>query len=135
MVAECPMCSSPDLSIIVETESFGGPEIYVPVHVCNGCDFKWTDDIGGQVWDKNRALLRTYELMIKQLKNELVNVRLGNSEKCKSFEDRLVLSEAQNYCKICGGILDGYMLPVTKQTNKSNPYMDKSIQKTDHEGN
>lgn len=54
----------------------------------------------------------------KQLKNELINARLGNSEGWKKLQDevkqlqeRLVQSERQNYCQMCGNILDGYVPP------------------------
>jgi len=30
-------------------------------------------------------------------------------------KQRVVLSESQNYCKICGNILDGYMPPKEKK--------------------
>lgn len=51
-VPVCPSCGDSDIEIFVDTESFGGPEIFVPVHSCKKSSFKWTDDIGGQVWQK-----------------------------------------------------------------------------------
>lgn len=58
----CPMCGDSNLDMFVDTESFGGPEIFVPIHICKKCDFKWIDDIGAQVWDKNRALFKAQSL-------------------------------------------------------------------------
>ena len=51
----------------------------------------------------------------RQLQNELVNARLGNSEVWIQLEEesasrqrRFELAIAQNYCTMCGRILDGY---------------------------
>ena len=47
--------------------------------------------------------------IIKQLQAELAEAK-----------KRIVLSEAQNYCKICGNTLDGYVPP--EKENKDGKY-------------
>lgn len=73
-VSVCPNCGEDDLEIRVDTESFGGPEIFVPVHSCKRCSFRWTDDIGGNVWDRNKALLKEKDEQIKGLEVDIGNL-------------------------------------------------------------
>lgn len=54
---------------------------------------------------------KSAQVEIKQLKNELVNVNLGHVKEWKELNERLELAMAQNYCTICGHILDGYVPP------------------------
>ena len=54
---QCPECGKRDTDVIVDIANFGGNDIYVPVHRCK-CGFKWTDDVAGNVWDKNNALIQ-----------------------------------------------------------------------------
>ncbi len=41
-------------------------------------------------------------------------------ERCNELQAKVILSESQNYCKICGSTLDGYIPPKEKNENHSN---------------
>lgn len=70
----CPDCCDSDLSMFVGIETFGGPGIFIPIHRCNKCDFQWTDDIGGEVWDKNRVLLDVQQSEKRKLTETLLRI-------------------------------------------------------------
>jgi hypothetical protein len=58
-----------------------------------------------------RRDVKALKLRIKQLKNELINTNLGHNKEWKKLNGRLELAMAQNYCTMCGSILDGYVPP------------------------
>lgn len=74
-VPVCPNCGDDDLEIRVDKENFGSTDIFVPIHSCKQCSFQWTDDIGGNIWDKNRALLKEKDKQIESLEIDIGNLR------------------------------------------------------------
>lgn len=73
-------------------------------------------------WDFVKKKKIEYKLKIKRLDNAIINVRLSNArewkelqDRCNSFEKRFHEACAQNYCTMCGNILDGYVPPVVKE--------------------
>lgn len=62
--------------------------------------------------------------VLKQMLNCLIGKNRTLTNKSKELEGeievqkrRVILSESQNYCKICGNILDGYVPP--RETNEN----------------
>ena len=66
------------------------------------------------IWRRD---VKAFKLRIKQLRNELVNTRLGHSKEWQKLNKRFELAMAQNYCTICGRILDGYVPPEKDKEN------------------
>ena len=73
--------------------------------------------------DLNAALSKIVKLKGKLLaeKYKVSKLEAGNKE-LKSdlvrLNDRLLLSESQNYCKMCGKTLDGYVPKVKERLDK-----------------
>lgn len=67
---------------------------------------------------ENEKLLRTMRLYAGDccsLNNEVELFRChweDAEERCKELEAKLLLAISQNYCKICGKTLDGYVPPL-----------------------
>lgn len=74
-VPVCANCGGDDLEIRVDKENFGSTEVFVPIHSCKRCGFQWTDNIGGIVWDKNKALLKEKDEQITGLEVDIDNLR------------------------------------------------------------
>lgn len=87
-VPVCPMCSSFNIDVKVATGNFGGPEIFVPVHFCKVCQFEWIDDIGGQVWDKNRGLLEQINEVVLSYKRALKTTKARFQERCVEISEQ-----------------------------------------------
>jgi len=76
--------------------------------ICSCCEETWGTverGINKTIWQ----LCPCCEDYNKQLQAELAEAK-----------KRIVLSEAQNYCKICGNTLDGYVPP--EKENKDGKY-------------
>jgi len=53
----CPECGKHNIEIFVDKINFGTIDIYVPIQRCKDCSFSWTDDIAGEVYDKNKSII------------------------------------------------------------------------------
>lgn len=88
LVPVCPVCGDINIDIKVDIENFGGQGIFVPVHFCKVCTFAWTDDIGGQVWDKNRALLKEANEIALKYRQAFKATREKFQERCMEISDQ-----------------------------------------------
>lgn len=88
-VPVCPNCGNSDLEIRVDKENFGRTDIFVPIHSCKQCNFQWTDDIGGTVWDKNKELFKFQLVELRDEKNKLNELALRYKKESAERLDRL----------------------------------------------
>lgn len=61
-------------------------------------------------YDHCRRCGNSYQEQLSNLRNQVEELDAENER----LKEQLLLSESQNYCKICGNTLDGYLPPELK---------------------
>lgn len=65
----CPECGSKDITTFVDKVEWGQKEtIYVPIRKCDKCDFKWTDWVAEEIFEKQIEEMRKSKKEIEEFK-------------------------------------------------------------------